>query len=80
MMNSAAYPEDSRTAVVRIAIPVAYSDGSWHDLQRAHLEDIYRNIRVMPDADLWGADNCLSSRRQLIEVVRQAYAKVEIPR
>ena len=46
------YPENSRSAILRAAIMVAHSDGSWHELERAQLEDVYRNICVMLDADL----------------------------
>lgn len=46
------YPENSRSAILRAAILVADSDGSWHELERAQLEDVYRNICVMLDADL----------------------------
>ena len=46
------YPENSRSAILRAAIVVAYSDGSWHEMERAQLEDVYRNICVMLDADL----------------------------
>ena len=52
MTNDATYSEDSRAAVLRIAILVTYSDGTWHDLEREHLEDVYRNICVMLDEDL----------------------------
>ena len=51
-MNNNDYSEDSRTAILRVAILVAYSDTSWHELERAHLEDVYRNICVMLDEDL----------------------------
>ena len=46
------YPENSRSAILRAAILVAYSDGTWHELERAELENIYRNICVMLDDDL----------------------------
>lgn len=46
------YPENSRSEILRAAILVADSDGSWHELERAQLEDVYRNICVMLDADL----------------------------
>lgn len=46
------YPENSRAAILRVAILVVYSDGSWHELERAQLEDVYRNICVMLDDDL----------------------------
>ena len=52
MTNNTDYFEDSRTAVLRIAILAAYSDTSWHELERAHLEEVYRNICVMLDEDL----------------------------
>ena len=52
MTNGAFYPSDSRAAVLRIAILVADSDGSWHYLEREQLEDVYRNICVMLDEDL----------------------------
>ena len=46
------YPENSRSAILRAAILVVYSDGTWHELERAGLENIYRNICVMLDDDL----------------------------
>lgn len=46
------YPENSRAAVLRVAILIVYSDLSWHDLERAQLEEVYRNICVMLDEDL----------------------------
>ncbi len=46
------YPEDSREAVLRTAILVTDSDGSWHELERAHLKDVYKNICTMLDDDL----------------------------
>ena len=46
------YPENSRSAILRAAILVVYSDGTWHELERAGLETIYRNICVMLDDDL----------------------------
>jgi tellurite resistance protein len=46
------YSENSRSAILRAAIMVAHSDGSWHELERAQLEGVYRNICVMLDADL----------------------------
>ena len=46
------YPENSRSAILRVAILVAYSDGSWNELEREQLEDVYRNICVMLDDDL----------------------------
>jgi tellurite resistance protein len=46
------YPENSRAAILRAAILVVCSDGSWHELERAQLEDVYRNICVMLDDDL----------------------------
>ena len=46
------YPENSRSAILRAAILVVYSDGTWHELERAQLENVYRNICVMLDADL----------------------------
>ncbi|MDJ0909813.1 MAG: hypothetical protein QNI99_11510 [Woeseiaceae bacterium] len=46
------YPEDSREAVLRIAILVTDSDGSWHELERAQLENVYKNVCMMLDEDL----------------------------
>lgn len=46
------YPENSRSAILRAAILVVYSDGSWHEMERAELESVYRNICIMLDADL----------------------------
>lgn len=46
------YPENSRAAILRVAILVVYADSSWHELERAQLEDVYRNICVMLDDDL----------------------------
>ncbi|MDH3431792.1 MAG: hypothetical protein OEQ14_17470 [Gammaproteobacteria bacterium] len=46
------YPENSRAAILRVAILVVYSNTSWHELERAQLEDVYRNICVMLDDDL----------------------------
>ena len=46
------YPENSRAAILRVAILIVYSDLSWHDLERAQLEEVYRNICVMLDEDL----------------------------
>ena len=46
------YPENSRSAILRVAILVACSDGSWNELEREQLEDVYRNICVMLDDDL----------------------------
>ena len=46
------YPENSRAAILRVAIMVVYSDASWHELEREQLEDVYRNICVMLDDDL----------------------------
>ena len=46
------YPEDSRSAILRVAILVACSDGSWSELEREQLENVYRNICVMLDDDL----------------------------
>ena len=64
MRNEATdYPENSRSAILRVAILVAYSDGSWNELEREMLEDVYRNICVMLDDDLdddvflWELDN-----------------------
>ena len=50
--NFADYPENSRSAILRVAILVADSDGSWHELERDQLENVYRNICVMLDSDL----------------------------
>ena len=52
MRNNIDYPEDSREAVLRTAILVTDSNGSWHELERARLEDVYKNICVMLDEDL----------------------------
>ena len=46
------YPENSRSAILRAAILVAYSDSTWHELEREQLEKVYRNVCVMLDADL----------------------------
>jgi tellurite resistance protein len=46
------YVENSRAAILRIAILVVYSDGYWHDLERDELEGAYRNICVLLDEDL----------------------------
>jgi tellurite resistance protein len=73
MMNSVAYPEDSRAAILRIAILVAYSDSSWHDLERARLENIYRNICVMLDEDL--DDDALL--RELDEITTDVPTEIE---
>jgi hypothetical protein len=32
------YPENSRSAILRAAILVAYSDSTWHELEREQLE------------------------------------------
>ncbi len=73
MTNDALYPEDSRAAVLRIAILVTYSDGTWHDLERAHLEDVYQNICVMLDEDL-DDDDLL---RELDEISADVPAEIE---
>lgn len=52
MIDNTDYFEDSRAAILRVAILVTYSDASWHELEREHLEDVYRNICVMLDEDL----------------------------
>jgi len=46
------YPDNSRSAVLRVAIRVACADGSWTELEREQLEGVYRNICVMLDDDL----------------------------
>jgi tellurite resistance protein len=46
------YPDNSRSAVLRLAIRVACADGSWTELEREQLEEVYRNICVMLDDDL----------------------------
>ncbi len=48
----AEYPENSRSAILRVAILVAQADGSWHVLERERLETVYRNICNLLDADL----------------------------
>lgn len=73
MMNSADYLEDSRTAILRVAIMVAYSDTSWHELEREHLEEVYRNICVMLDEDL---DDELFER-ELDELTSDVPAEIE---
>lgn len=73
MRNNTDYPEDSRTAILRVAILVACSDGSWHELERAHVEDVYRNICVMLDDDL--DDDVLS--RELDEISADVPAEIE---
>ena len=73
MTNDTDYFEDSRTAILRIAILVAYSDTSWHELEREHLEDVYRNICVMLDEDL---DDDLFAR-ELDEVSTDVPAEIE---
>ena len=53
MRNAATdYPENSRFAILRVAILVARSDDNWNTLEREQLEGVYRNICVMLDADL----------------------------
>ena len=46
------YPDSSRSAILRVAILVACSDGQWSELEREQLENVYRNICVMLDDDL----------------------------
>lgn len=46
------YPENSRSAILRVAILVARSDDNWNTLEREQLEGVYRNICVMLDDDL----------------------------
>ncbi|MDH3274975.1 MAG: hypothetical protein OEM64_12335 [Gammaproteobacteria bacterium] len=46
------YPDNSRSAILRVAIRVACADGSWTELEREQLEGVYRNICVMLDDDL----------------------------
>ena len=72
-MNDATYSADSRAAILRIAILVAYSDGTWHDLEREHLEEVYRNICVMLDEDL-GDEELL---RELDEISADVPAEIE---
>lgn len=50
------YPENSRAAILRIAILVVYSDGNWHELEREELEAVYRNICVLLDEDIEDED------------------------
>ena len=73
MTNGASYASDSRAAVLRIAILVSDSDSSWHDLERAQLEDVYRNICVMLDEDL-DDDELL---RELDEISSDVLAEIE---
>ena len=73
MTNGASYTSDSRAAVLRIAILVSDSDSSWHDLERAQLEDVYRNICVMLDEDL-DDDELL---RELDEISSDVLAEIE---
>jgi tellurite resistance protein len=73
MTNGASYPSDSRAAVLRIAILVCDSDNSWHDLERAQLEGVYRNICVMLDEDL-DDDELL---RELDEISSDVLAEIE---
>ena len=73
MTNGASYPSDSRAAVLRIAILVCDSDNSWHDLERAQLEGVYRNICVMLDEDL--VDDELL--RELDEISSDVLAEIE---
>lgn len=46
------YPENSRSAILRVAIMIACSDGSWNELEREQVGNVYRNICVMLDDDL----------------------------
>jgi len=46
------YPDNSRSAILRVAMRVACADGSWTELEREQLESVYRNICVMLDDDL----------------------------
>lgn len=46
------YPENSRSAILRVAILVACSDNYWSEFERGQLESVYRNICVMLDDDL----------------------------
>jgi tellurite resistance protein len=46
------YPDNSRSAVLRVAIQVACADGNWTELEREQLEGVYRNICIMLDDDL----------------------------
>ena len=46
------YPENSRSAILRVAILVACSDGYWSEFEREQLESVYRNICLMLDDDL----------------------------
>ena len=73
MTNDASYSSDSRAAVLRIAIRVCDSDNSWHYLERAQLEGVYRNICVMLDEDL-DDDELL---RELDEISSDVLAEIE---
>lgn len=73
MTNDASYSSDSRAAVLRIAILVCDSDNSWHYLERAQLEGVYRNICVMLDEDL-DDDELL---RELDEISSDVLAEIE---
>ena len=46
------YPDNSRSAILRVAIRVACADGNWTEMERQQLEAVYRNICVMLDDDL----------------------------
>lgn len=46
------YPDNSRSAILRVAIRVASADGNWTELEREQLEAVYKNICVMLDDDL----------------------------
>lgn len=50
--DSPDYPENSREAILRIAILAVDADGDWHELEREYLAEVYRNICVMLDDDL----------------------------
>ena len=46
------YSENSRSAILRVAILVAYSDDRLHRLERVRLEESYKNICRWLDADI----------------------------
>lgn len=50
--NITDYDENSRAAILRIAVLVLYSDSNWHELEREELEGTYRNICILLDEDL----------------------------
>ena len=67
------YPENSRSAILRVAILVACSDGTWDELEREQLENVYRNICVMLDDDL--EDDLVL--RELEEISTDAVDEIE---